>query len=269
LTQPQHPYMYLPLSQNPRPRITLHVRTAGAPMAISAAVRGAIREASADLPAYNVRPLAEYVDRSIAQPRYASGAVSLDRQVGRAVLSLGATHLQEQATVLGARFSPTIGVGGGASWFADAGASFDLGRGWDASAAYRRGWTAVAGGGGLAQGGRLVTDAWTLDFGKSNALRAGDRFALRLMQPLRVRSGGFDLSVPVSYSYDTLTAGYEDRFFNLAPTGREIDLEAGYGLDLFAGSGHLSANAFARRDPGNVAAMKDDLGAAIRFTLGF
>jgi hypothetical protein len=89
------------------------------------------------------------------------------------------------------------------------------------------------------------------------------------MQPLRVRSGGFDLNVPVSYSYDTLSAGYESRFLNLAPTGREIDLEAAYGLDLFAGAGHLSANAFARRHPGNVAAMEADLGAAVRFSLGF
>jgi 16S rRNA G966 N2-methylase RsmD len=75
--------------------------------------------------------------------------------------------------------------------------------------------------------------------------------------------------VPVSYSYDTLTAAYESRFFNLAPTGREIDIEAAYGFDLFAGAGHLGANAFARRHPGNLAAMDADLGAAIRFTLGF
>ncbi|MGA9582978.1 MAG: peptidase S8, partial [Allosphingosinicella sp.] len=105
--------------------------------------------------------------------------------------------------------------------------------------------------------------------GKSGALRPGDRFALRLMQPLRVRSGGFDLEIPVSYSYDTLSAGYESRFLNLAPTGREIDLEAAYGFDLFAGAGHLGANAFARRHPGNRADLDPDLGAAIRFTLGF
>ena len=68
---------------------------------------------------------------------------------------------------------------------------------------------------------------------------------------------------------DSLSAGYESRFLNLAPTGREIDLEAAYGIDLLAGSGHLSGNVFARRHPGNVAAMDPDLGAAMRFTLGF
>jgi hypothetical protein len=207
-------------------------------------------------------------DRSTVQPRYGTLSIAADRRFGKARLSLGATRLDEQSTVFGARFSPLIGVGGSASWFADAGAAVALGGGWDASLGYRLAWTGIPAAAGLAQGGRLVSDAWSIDVGRTNALRTGDRFALRLMQPLRVRSGGFDLAVPVSYSYDTLSAGYESRFFNLAPTGREIDLEAAYGLDLL-GTGHLSGNVFARRHPGNVADMDADLGAAIRFTLGF
>ncbi|MGZ8421164.1 MAG: S8 family peptidase, partial [Allosphingosinicella sp.] len=208
-------------------------------------------------------------DRSIVQPRYGIFSLAADRRFGRARLSLGASRLDERSTVFGARFSPLIGVGGAASWFADAGAVVALGRGWDASAGYRLGWTNVPAAAALAQSGRLATDAWSIDLARSGALRPGDRFALRVMQPLRVRSGGFDLEVPVSYSYDTLSAGYESRFLNLAPTGREIDIEAAYGVDLFAGTGHLSANAFSRRHPGNVAAMAADLGAAIRFNLGF
>jgi len=208
-------------------------------------------------------------DRSIVQPRYGIVSLAVDRRFGRTKLSLGASRLDEQSTVFGARFSPLIGAGGATSWFADAGAGFALGRGWDASIGYRLGWTEIPAAAGLAQGGRLATDAWSVDLARTGALRPGDRFALRVMQPLRVRSGGLDLKVPVSYSYDTLSAGYESRFFNLAPTGREIDVEAAYGFDLFAGTGHLSANAFARRQPGNVAEMDADLGAAIRFTLGF
>jgi hypothetical protein len=208
-------------------------------------------------------------DRSIVQPRYGIFSIAADRRVGRARLSLGASRLDEDATVFGARFSPLIGVGGATSWFADAEAAFALGGGWGASLGYRFGWTGVPAAAGLASGGRLRSDAWSVDLARTGAFRAGDRFALRLTQPLRVRSGGFDLNVPVSYSYDTLSAGYENRFFNLAPTGREIDLEAAYGVDLIGGAGHLSGNAFARRHPGNVAEMDADLGAAIRFTLGF
>jgi hypothetical protein len=208
-------------------------------------------------------------DRSVLQPRYGVFSIAADRRIGKARLSLGASRLSEESTVFGARFSPLIGAGGGTSWFADAGAALALGGGWDASLGYRLGWTAVPAAAGLAQGGRLRSDAWSVDLGRTGAFRPGDRLALRLMQPLRVRSGGFDLNVPVSYSYDTLSAGYESRFLNLAPTGREIDLEAAYGIDLMGGAGHLSGNAFARRHPGNVADMDPDLGAAIRFTLGF
>ena len=95
----------------------------------------------------------------------------------------------------------------------------------------------------------------------------GDSFAIRLMQPLRVRSGGLSLNVPVAYDYTSLSATYESQLFNLAPNGREIDLEAVYGVP-FAG-GRLTANAFARRQPGNIAALAPDLGGALRFSTSF
>ncbi|MGA9582498.1 MAG: S8 family peptidase, partial [Allosphingosinicella sp.] len=78
-------------------------------------------------------------DRSIVQPRYSILSIAADRRVGRARLSLGASRLEEQSTVFGARFSPLLGIGGAASWFADAGAAVALGRGWDASLGYRLG----------------------------------------------------------------------------------------------------------------------------------
>ena len=87
------------------------------------------------------------------------------------------------------------------------------------------------------------------------------------MQPLRVREGGFNMSVPVSYDYASLTAGFEDRFFNLAPSGREIDFEAAYSRPLLGGD--LGLNAFFRNDPGHIEAFDNDVGGAIRFTLGF
>jgi hypothetical protein len=72
--------------------------------------------------------------------------------------------------------------------------------------------------------------------------------------------------MPVGYDYSTAAARVERRFFNLAPTGREIDYELAYGLGLFGG--RLDLNAFLRTDPGHVESMKKDMGAAIRFTVG-
>nr|MDP9414297.1 S8 family serine peptidase [Pseudomonadota bacterium] len=206
-------------------------------------------------------------DRALEQPGYSIGAISADRKLGPATLSLGASRLQEDSTVLGGRFSSALSSAGATSYFVDSTASFDLGKGWGAFASYRRGWTGLAGTGGLVEGGRLSTDAWAFDVSKRNALMPGDKFALRVMQPLRVREGGFNMSVPVSYDYATLNVGYEDRFFNLAPSGREIDFEAAYSRPFLGGD--LGLNAFYRKDPGHIQAMTDDQGAAIRYTLGF
>jgi hypothetical protein len=218
-------------------------------------------------------------DPRLAEPGYGIGSATLDRRMGRAVLSLGASRLDEQRTLLGAQYTGLIGGGGARSWFLDAGARLDLGHGWAANAAYRRGWTspAAAGGrqswrspaagGGLGNGGRLSTDAWSFDLARDDFLLPGDAFAVRVMQPLRVRSGGFNLNLPVSYDYATLTAAYQPSFFNLAPSGREIDLEATYGMRLPGGS--VTANLFARRNPGNIAALNPDVGAAVRYNLGF
>jgi hypothetical protein len=73
--------------------------------------------------------------------------------------------------------------------------------------------------------------------------------------------------VPASYDYSTLSVGYESRFLNLAPQGREIDFEAAYSMGLLGGD--LGLNAFYRNDPGHMESVKSDIGGAIRFTLGF
>jgi hypothetical protein len=206
-------------------------------------------------------------DPRLFQPRYGVDSLTIDRRFGRALVTLGATRLAEEQTVLGAQLGGAVGTGGGTSWFADAGARYDLGHGWSLDGSYRRGWTSMPGLGGLAQNGRLATDAWSFDVARDNAFRPGDSIAVRIMQPLRVRSGGLDLIVPVSYDYSTLTASYQGQFFNLGPTGREIDLEAVYGVPFL--SGQLTANAFARRQPGNIAALAPDVGGALRFSVDF
>ena len=121
--------------------------------------------------------------------------------------------------------------------------------------------------GGLIAGGALRSNAFSFDIAKPGLLRAGDHAALRFAQPLRVAHGGIDLTLPVSYDYATQSAGFERRTYNLAPTGRELVAEASYALTLFGGD--LVANTWWRRDPGHIAAMPDDKGAALRFTMGF
>jgi hypothetical protein len=200
------------------------------------------------------------------RPSYDLDSLTFDRRIGLARFSLGASRLSEEATILGARFSPVFSNGGSRTLFADGTASLDLGAGVEAHASYRRGWTSMPGTGSLVEKGRLRTEAFAFDLARTGMFAAGDKLALRAMQPLRVASGGFDLDMPVGYDYSTGRARFERRFFNLAPTGREIDYEVAYGLGLLGG--RLDFNAFLRTDPGHVETMKKDIGTAIRFTLG-
>ena len=93
-----------------------------------------------------------------------------------------------------------------------------------------------------------------------------DRLSIRIAQPLRVSRGGFDLTLPTRYDYATEQAGFSTTRLNLAPTGRERDIEAAYSRPLWGG--RLSANSYWRHQPGNFATAPNDLGAAIRFSFG-
>jgi hypothetical protein len=96
-----------------------------------------------------------------------------------------------------------------------------------------------------------------------------DSIGLRLAQPLRVESGGFSMQLPTGWDYVTETATSSLTRMSLTPSGREIDGELSYGSNMFEGKGWLGANLFYRRQPGHIASMRDDKGAAIRFSLGF
>ena len=195
---------------------------------------------------------------------YSLTGITAERQIGGLSLSVGASQLREAMTVLGGRFSSLFSSGGSRTTFVDATGHMDIGSGWQAFASYRHGWTRMANASGLADKGRFTTDAYAFDVSKSEALAAGDKLAFRVMQPLRVTSGGLDLTLPASYDYATGETGFEQRRFSLAPSGREIDYEVAYGRGLWGG--FFDFNAFVRTDPGHIAAMKPDIGAAIRFT---
>lgn len=187
--------------------------------------------------------------------RYGQVAVGLDARRGIFGGGLKLSRMNEDATVLGSRFGAALGGSGATSWFADARASALLGE-WRIDASMRRGWTAL-GASGVRGTSVLATQALSASFGRAGWLTAGDSFALRYAEPLRVTGGGLLLS---------LDAGPAQRL-SLAPRGHERDLEAVYALPI--GPGALTANAYLRRQPGHWATAPDDLGAAVRYTLGF
>jgi hypothetical protein len=75
--------------------------------------------------------------------------------------------------------------------------------------------------------------------------------------------------LPTSYDYATETAASSLSRMSLRPTGREVDGEISYGSSVLDGNAWLGGNFFYRREPGHIADSPDDVGAAIRFSLGF
>jgi hypothetical protein len=199
--------------------------------------------------------------------RYTSLRMGGERSFGPLRLNLGATLFDEGETVLGAAPSVWTGDAGARSLFADASGWLSLGARWRVSGAYRRGWTRIGAAGVREAADWLQSDAWSVDLARYGLFDRRDQLVLRVAQPLRIVKGGVDLTLPVGYDYRTGAATFGVQRFSLAPSGRERDVELVYGLPFAAGA--LTTNVFWRKDPGNVAAVPDDLGAAIRFTLGF
>jgi hypothetical protein len=124
----------------------------------------------------------------------------------------------------------------------------------------RRGWTDFS-------SGSFQTGAYAFDLAKVGLLNRSDRLGLRLAQPLRVERGGLSMLLPTGYDYATQAATSGREYLSFRPSGREVDAELSYSTEL--GGGWLGANVFARRQPGHVATADPDLGAAIRYSLGF
>ncbi len=204
--------------------------------------------------------------RGYREHGYGALSVGASRAFGPIALSARATNLIERDTILGAHFDSTFGAGGARTWFADLEARWTPSRAWALNAAWRQGWTRLGAGGIRPNTDHLQTNAWSVDVVRSALFGRADRLSLRIAQPLRVSRGGFDLTLPTSYDYATEQAGFSTTRLNLAPTGRERDIEAAYSRPLWGG--RLSANTYWRRQPGNFANAPDDLGAAIRFSFG-
>ncbi|QDZ08210.1 S8 family serine peptidase [Sphingomonas panacisoli] len=195
--------------------------------------------------------------------------MTVDRRFGPLGLWVGASRLAESDTLLGAKFSAGLGAPRATSWFVDATARLDAGGGWSIGGAWRQGWTIADLRFGLEGGGTVKTNAFDADVTKFGVFGKTDRAGIRIAQPLRVSGGGLDLNLPTGWSY-VGTVGvseYTRQYFNLAPTGRELDVEFAYGWTLFGGN--VESNFFYRRDPGNFAALPDDYGMALRYGVKF
>ncbi len=198
--------------------------------------------------------------------RYSALRFGASKRFGAIDAAFAATWLDERDTVLGADLGAIFSRNGAQSSFADARLGWNAGAKLRFEAAWRQGWTRVAGGALHPGVDWLTSNAWSI-----GATRRGvfgdDSVAFRIAQPLRLSRGGLRLTLPIGYDYATQQASIGAGQIDLSPTGRETDFEAVYSRAL--GRGRLSANGYLRTEPGHVQAAPDDLGVALRFTMGF
>jgi hypothetical protein len=211
------------------------------------------------------------IDGSLRDSRSRDGmsrfGLALDRRFGDFDMAFGLSWMNENRTVLGARFSDAFGGKGADSFIVDGRLGWQFAPSWRLAGAWREGWTMARSAGLIAEGSQLRSRAWSIDLSRQQVFGKSDSIALRVAQPLRVEQGKLRLDLPVAYDYSTGTATFGTRSLNLAPTGREIMGELAWSGRLF--SGYATAGVFYRKDPGHYAELPDDKGVAVRWSTGF
>lgn len=192
------------------------------------------------------------------EARYLLTTLGTDTSISRLNFGIRLSRLDEANSVLGGRLGPVFGASGAKTFFLDAEARNELGNGWALMGQARRGWTKFA-------GGAFTTGSYSLGLDKSGVWRSNDYLSFLLTQPLRADGGGFALSLPGTYDYETASAAYSLAQMSLTPKGREIVSELAYTRPLSFGSAGF--NIYARRQPGHYASAGPDVGAAVHFRI--
>lgn len=109
----------------------------------------------------------------------------------------------------------------------------------------------------------VMSDAFSIGLIQHDTLVDGDRFGLLINQPLRVASGSANLRLPGGVASD-YSVSYSNVNANLAPSGREIDLEAFYRAPLDAKT-DVNASLMYRHQPNHVADAEGEVQTLVRW----
>jgi hypothetical protein len=202
-----------------------------------------------------------------AEAPFTRFALIADRHLGPLALSAAASWLAEDRTVLGATLNPGLGSRGADSLFLDLSGQWAFASGWTLGGDWRRGFTHARGGAVVAGGSNLASSGWAIDLARSGLFQRGDSLGLRLSRPLRVNSGGLSLWLPTHWDYASATATSGLGRIALVPSGQETDAELAWRGALWGGQARASL--YWRDQPGHVAALPPEQGAAISWTGAF
>lgn len=176
-------------------------------------------------------------------------------------------YMREENAVLGSRSKGGLSLANGArSTFGVINADYALGNNISLYGEYMRGFTQLnTAANSLFQDiSAIETSAWRFQLNLKGALKTSDELTLAISQPLRVEGGNISMSMAISRDYIANVIKYQMLTEDLKPSGREIDLEAGYRF-LSLGGLNFDLGVLYQHEPGHISANKDTVTGFARF----
>jgi hypothetical protein len=194
---------------------------------------------------------------------------AFEHDVGPATLRFAVANVAEDEAFLGSEGDGAFAHGEGAtSRFLTLGASLKLGERGELFGAWTSGSTAMPDGLGLlSDWGRVRSDSFGLGLAWRDVGEPGDRLGFLIGQPLRVREARATLTAPTAMAPDGSIQFASERT-DLAPSGREIDLQAAYSHAPAPGW-LASYYLMMQLEPGHDEEAEPAYGAAIKLKVGF
>ena len=183
----------------------------------------------------------------------------------RVTANLSATHLSERKGLLGSRLTGAFATGDETSTTAlSFGGDWQLGRGYVLSGTYTlaRSDTDPLSTNILSIHGPITSHAMAVGIKKDHIFDRNDVFHLSVSQPLRVSKGMASLS-HADYLDQDQQFHYRNASINLAPAGREIDVQVGYTRNL-SNENRIKVLIYHANDYNHMAGQTD-YGGLIRF----
>ncbi len=194
--------------------------------------------------------------------------LGLEHRLGRAFsLRLGFGVLDEAEGPLGSSGEGALATSGAVTRYVNLTGRLALGERIGLFGRAELGSTGGVGGDGvLTRAGSIRSSAFAIGVTAGDLLQPADVLGFTVLQPLRVEAGTAELDVPVAQDA-TGAVLFDRRDADLAPDGREIDLELAYGFGI--GRARLQAAALLRLEPDHDASAEPELLLGLAWRLPF